>query len=151
MTAQKSAAQALAKVKPYDQKHLERRMAEVFAKWGKELTTERLKVMELQLHGGPCPVCQKGWIPTHVEEWGRAWNEKLQQWVNQQLFADFTLFRPSCRCFKTCTVAGILVKVGGGKEILLRRPGCGALLVEERLLQLNHEQKTCLNCGGVIL
>ena len=133
----------------YDQAHLEYRMGDVFERFGKTMETEELVYYELLLNGGECEICGRGWVPTHVLHQVEVDGKVVRT------FADFTVYQPVCGCYKQCETAGVTVEIyskKGKREVVRRRPGCGELLVVERLMTLHgKDQRTCRNCGGIIL
>jgi hypothetical protein len=138
---------------PVTDERIAEEMERYFEMFGKDLPTQMLYETQTQLHGGACMVegCGRPFKKRRVyqalyvpDQEGKPTKEV------RQVFADFEMYVPDCHCYKTCTTAGHMAKVftrDGPREVMVRTPGCGRVLVAERLMG----EKTCLNCGGIIL
>lgn len=145
--AQKAAALAAATGDfPLTQARLDVMLDVAAERFGRELPTQVLVVWELERHGGACPLCSVPWVAVHANHATMRIDPVTKVAVTAKQLSDFTYYRPGCKCFKRCTRAGMKVASGHGKTVTLYRPGCGQLLVAERLL----EMPTCINCGGLI-
>jgi hypothetical protein len=147
------ASQELRRWWPVDEDRIQEEMDRCFGLYGKELPTQLLYEWQTQHKGGVCMVegCGRPFRRQLVYHALYALDEEGKPTKEvRQVFADFYIYVPDCHCYKTCKTAGRMISIytrDGPKEVMWKLPGCGRVMVAERLTG----DKTCMKCGGIIL